>query len=282
MVTTNEQTTGSSLPTTSVNMAVAGGTTSSASMQAQLFLLGVYTKAMNSYADQLVLDFDFQMDDAKHAAHETVEAAEQQMWGSILQGGAQIAQGGFAVAGGLAGTSENEEIENNIKNANKFRDATDNHPNMRLTDAQLSGCHTQEQNTQIEKMRNSQFDFGKEKFESYSDSLNHTTTRESQAIKENVDEYIKRQQAKQAQPNSKAQIYNGIGTMIAGGGHIGNGVFNLEASNHTSEAKIYEAAQSAASSMIGNAQQQWNSVVSSMNQLMQLMIQIAQSNRVNS
>ena len=139
---------------------------------------------------------------------------------------------------------------------------------------------TEDANKRISNMKQSS-DFGSEKMSLEDKNAILTSDNDdAEAILNNVNEYIKTQQSKQAQPNALAQIYQGIGTIVAGGATIGSGVFTQQAASHTAESKIYDAAQNAASSMLNNAQQQWNSIVSSLNQLYSLIMQISAANKV--
>lgn len=304
MTTSAQQSSGSTLPTTGVNMAMASTSTASASINAMLYLAMVYSQAMTLYADQLNDYFALQMDDAKASAQETREAGLDQMWASISQGAGQIAQGGLSIAGGYQGMKGVKETESNINNANEYRNTLEerinNGTNTTLRDEMIYGRTnsrdiemltpeeqlmrgtdiTNQSNILVNKMKQSNYHFGEKVSLEQKNAIFTANNQDAVVMRENVDEYIKNQQAKQAQPNSQALIYNGIGTLIAGGCTIAGGVMQNEEAKHNAKKAVWDASENAASSMLNNAQQQWNSVVSNLNQVYQMILQIAQANKV--
>lgn len=259
-MSTMQQTTVNSQPSTST--ATSSSTyafvpsTAAACGSELLYLATVYNQSLQMYSEQICNELDAGLSFAESAAQELKDQGQDALNSALAQGIGQIGQGALDIGSGAAMNSFQqeapEEPELNETNRNTtLQDRADNEPeSIEMTTFRNSASEEQvEENEELQTETERK------------DGQEKTTKAQTRYEQSKLSEGLK-----------------GLGLISSGTGSILQGVYQNDEKNHAAAEKMDEYGQSSAKTMSDQFIQQYNSTVSSLNQVYASLVQIAQSN----
>ena len=255
-----QQTTVNSQPSTSTTTSTSTyafvPSTAAACGSELLYLATVYNQSLQMYSEQICNELDAGLSFAESAAQELKDQGQDALNSALAQGIGQIGQGALDIGSGAAMNSFQqeapEEPELNEKNRNTtLQDRADNEPeSIEMTTFRNSASEEQvEENEELQTETERK------------DGQEKTTKAQTRYEQSKLSEGLK-----------------GLGLISSGTGSILQGVYQNDEKNHAAAEKMDEYGQSSAKTMSDQFIQQYNSTVSSLNQVYASLVQIAQSN----
>ena len=231
--------------------------TAAACASSLLYLTEVYSKSLQMCSQQINNELDAQLDFAEDAAEELKKQGQEAFNGALASGIGQIGQGVADVGSGMTMNSVEEPINENPE-------LTETNHNTTLQDRTTD---TEPEGIEMTTFRNHA---SEEQIEE-NDELQTETER--------ANNKEKNQKTRTRYESSKlSESLKGVGFISAGTGSIFQGVYQNAEKNHAAAEKMDEYGQSSAKTMSDQFIQQFNSTVSSLNQIYASLVQIAQSN----
>ena len=255
-----QQTTVNSQPSTSTTTSTSTyafvPSTAAACGSELLYLAKVYTESLQMYSEQISNELDAGLRFATSAAKELENQGQDALNSALAQGIGQIGQGALDMGSAAAMNSFQQEApeEPELKETNRnttLQDHVDNEP----------------ESIEMTTFRNSASEEQVEENE------------ELQTESERTDKQEKTTKAQTRYEQSKlSEGLRGLGLISSGTGSILQGVYQNAEKNHAAAEKLDEYGQSSTKTMSDQFIQQFNSTVSSLNQVYASLVQIAQSN----
>jgi len=259
-MSTMQQTTVNSQPSTSTTTSTSTyafvPSTAAACGSELLYLAKVYNESLQMYSEQISNELDAQLSFATSAAKELKNQGQDALNSALAQGIGQIGQGALDIGSGAAMNSFQqeapEEPELNETNRNTtLQDHVDNEP----ASIEMTTFRNSASEEQVEE------------------------NEELQTESERTDKQEKTTKAQTRYEQSKlSEGLRGLGLISAGTGSILQGIYQNAEKNHAAAEKLDEYGQSSAKTMSDQFIQQFNAIVSSLNQVYASLVQIAQSN----
>ena len=229
--------------------------TAAASVSSLLYLTEVYSECLQSYTTQMQNEMDAQLSFAKSAADELEKQGADELESAILNGSGSILNGACQM--GAASAMQDVPMESAPEEESPVVNKGD--------------MNVEDEGIEMTTFKNGATD---EEIEENSEALKTKNEQEEDNKRKQASE----KQNTRAMDSKGSYAFKGLGEALNGAFQGAAGIPQYEEKLHQGAEKLDEFGQSSAKMMSDQFMQQYNSIVSSLNQVYSSLVQIAQAN----